>query len=397
MTITKNKMLLLIAALPMLASAQEFAPAAPSSTKAANFDVLRGNAYAAGAFGNMASSFTVGDYLAWPHLMGGQKFLYVEPTAESGTVAVPFSGKTAFLNLQNGTGGALGVTTIGLAATDSWGASLSVGKDKVITSTDPINANNNTTETVTAEGDVIGANVSMKTGGNAVSLSAKWETAQDETGTTQENGNYQQDNFYSLIVAANYSNFPSAQGLVWNAGVTFDRYNLSHEVKAANTTTLTLDPDCRTQVRVAFNMGQKVLSNSKSRVLLGLDNTLVLTTADEITNTRTSAYAVDLLVAPNLVGEYSFTEKWMAFGGARHSIEPIGLAASTNGPAAAKTDVTALTFLTSTTTATIGTRFTYESFAAEAALSDALFSNGPSVLFTDAHDLLITFGAFLNF
>ena len=114
---------------------------------------------------------------------------------------------------------------------------------------------------------------------------------------------------------------------------------------------------------------------------------------NDLTATKQSdKYEVGIGLIPNIVGEYSFTDKWIFFGGAQHYLNPLSY--SSTSTETSKTTVTASK--TNTTVACIGVRFSYENFAAEAALSDTLFSDGPSTLF-NGKNLLGTFGAFIYF
>ena len=229
------KVMMAMGAMALSAQAQDsnpFAPAAStpvatttSAPKAAssdvNFDVIRGNAYLQGAFGNMASAFTVNDYLAWPHLMGGSKFLYIEPTNKDATAAVPIGGNTVFMNLQDGVGGNLGVTTIGLASTDKFGASLSVGKNKAYNTEKDVGGAT-TNQTFTGQGDVVGANFSMPMSGNAIGASLTWTTFKDQASFTNDDKSYS-----DYLAVVNYSNFPTATALVWSA-VSVRRTHVTH-------------------------------------------------------------------------------------------------------------------------------------------------------------------------
>jgi len=384
-TINKKWLALAMAAIPFAANAQDVV-GAPATTQEINFDALRGNAYLTGAFGNMASALTVNDYLAWPHLFGGSKFLYVEPTNESGTAAIPVGGNTGFVNLQNSSGGTPGVTTVGLASTGKFGASFSFGFDKTYTTTNPATAGlATTTVTTIGRGDLLGLNFSMPLGGNALSASASWLTPEAET-NSDATGAVKQS-FYQIVASVNFSNFPSSQGLVYNAGLTFDRLHIGS----------TLDSN-RWQIRGVFNLGKKVLSNGSARVFLGADQTVAFTSRDD-NNTRNSAMGLGLYSAPNLVGEYAFNSNWFVFGGARHVVTLLGYESRTNEAANVNlSDESTRIHNTSATTANVGVRYQRSGFAAEAALSDALFTDGASTLFsTNGAGLLASFGAFLYF
>ncbi|HSQ43226.1 MAG TPA: hypothetical protein VLM37_13180, partial [Fibrobacteraceae bacterium] len=207
------------------------APVLSSSSSAVNFDVLRGNAYGRGAFGNQAGAFVVDDYVfGWPHLMNGAKFVYIEPTTTddpksvSGTVAAPLNGMTLFGNLQDASSGSLGVFTVGLAGS-GWGANLRIGKDKTYTSTKSTGSDSYET-TTTGQGDLVGLNASMLVGPGVLGLNLNWLTTASEYVSDDEEQSYE-----DLNVVVKYSNFPSATSLFWTAGLIVD---LNDEVVTSN-------------------------------------------------------------------------------------------------------------------------------------------------------------------
>lgn len=379
---------------PMMAAALLAGMATTSFAQdaAINFDALRGNAYYNAAFGNMAGAFTVNDYLTWPHLMGGSKFLYVEPTAETGTAAWNMGNITPFISLQNALGGNIGQTVLGFA-NSKFGFALNIARDWDNTSSE--NGENRTESSITGTGDLIGFNASANLGKIAVQMNFSLTTVQDETDNETVVGGVstsQDDSFYQLIAGVNVSNFPSAQSLYWTAGLTIDRLNLESETKVANTTTTTPDAANRTIIKLNASEGVKVLGNAKSRVLVGADQLISIGMPDEITGTRESAMGIGFYVSPNLVGEYAFNPNWIVFGGASHSINLFEMSSFSAGA----TDNSGYAQETGTTTASAGVRYQNENFAAEASLSDALFSDGTSALF-NGNNILASFGAFLYF
>jgi len=379
---------------PMIAAALLAGMATTSFAQdaAINFDALRGNAYYNAAFGNMAGAFTVNDYLAWPHLMGGSKFLYVEPTAETGTAAWNMGNITPFISLQNAMGGNIGQTVLGFA-NSKFGVSLNIAKDYEGTSSE--NGANTTETSTTGTGDMIGINASANLGKIAVQSNFSLTTVLDENDNEtviDSTSTSQDDSFYQLIAGINVSNFPSAQSLYWLAGISVDRLNLESESKVGNTTTTTPDAANRTIIKLYASEGVKVLGNAKSRVLIGADQLLSIAMPDEITGTRESAMGSAFYLTPNLVGEYAFNPKWIVFGGASHAINLFEMSSYSAGA----TDNSGFAMETGTTTASAGVRYQNENFAAEASLSDALFSDGTSALF-NGNNILASFGAFLYF
>ncbi len=310
--------------------------------------------------------------------MGGSKFLYVEPTAETGTAA---------WNMGN-----IGQTVLGFA-NSKFGVELNLAFDKESTSSE--NGDNTAETSTTGTGDMIGINASANLGKIAVQMNVSLTTVQDETDNetvVAGASTSQDDSYYQLIAGFNVSNFPSAQSLYWLAGISVDRLNLESETKVANTTTTTPDAANRTIIKLYASEGVKVLGNAKSRVLVGADQLLSIAMPDEITGTRESAMGSALYLTPNLVGEYAFNPNWIVFGGASHAINLFEMSSFSAGA----TDNFGTAMETGTTTASAGVRYQNENFAAEASLSDALFSDGTSALF-NGNNILASFGAFLYF
>lgn len=383
-------------------SFQAAAPVKSAKPKVAEteaFDNLRGNAYSLGAFGNQAGAFTVNDYLAWPHMMGGEKFIYVEPTAKTGTASAQLGGNSFFINLQNASDNN-GQTTIGMAKADAWGASVVIGKNRTAKTTETPGAGT-ADETITYQGDVLGANFSMLLGENALSAAFTWKTFENQSVTK---ANAQAFDDYNLNVL--FSNFPAAHALIWTGGLILNRHNKTEDVTGLTATTTNIDPESQTSATLLFSLGSKVLSNQSARVLVGLDNSLSYVMLDNIDPAnpvagRESASGIVLKTVPNIVGEYAFNENWLAFGGAKHEIEIYGYETGTSlsGSAAAPVKTGTVTnseIKTGTTTASIGGRYQNGMLALETALSSAVFADGPSTVFA-GKNVLLTFGAFLNF
>lgn len=355
--------------------------AAPASSEA--FDRLRGNAY--NAYGNEAAASTVGSYLGAPHHFADQQFLYVEPVNNNGTVSWG-KGTTYFASLDNS--GTIGLFTAGLAIKDSWGLALSAGFDKTreTSSTAGATAKANTV----GAGDRLGAVFSTPYQGYAVAVSADWLTFTDEVFTDAVAENTQKR--WELTLDANLGNGPSGKDLFWTAGLSFFRHEESD--KAGSSTRA--DLDSRYAITPYFNAGLKVLGGEDARVFVGTNSELALTVFDDIKDQRTGANSVGLYTYPNILGEVALTEKWMMFGGASHRLTVFHYGAETLGTGDAKIDNSALEIKTSATQAQLGLRFNSTRFAAEAALSDALFSDGTGAIF-NGNNLMATFGGFLYF
>lgn len=367
-----------------------FAPApAAASTQAASpaaFDKLRGRSYGASAFGNQAAAFNVADYLDWPHLFAGNKFLYVEPASSYGTVSAELGDKTIFLNLDNTAN--RGIMTVGFAKTQSMGVELRLSKDRTMTTTDPEVGDKNETSVVGA-GDQMGVGFSMNMGSNALRVSADWITPQTQTNTKVGSGKSEQS-FNEYLLEAGFSNFPSGADLVWTAGFTFDRVSLTSKVTGADEV---IGPNANTNIILSFDAGMKILSNGTSRVLLGSNNSLGYQMWDDLDDQREDSTRMALSVSPNIVGEYAFNENWMISGGAAHTFVPFGMGGATTPNVSERSSM----FIQSgATIANAGVRYQKDNFAVEAGIQDAVFNDGPASFFSGANRLY-NFGAFLYF
>jgi hypothetical protein len=369
------------------ASAPAPAPvaAAPAtSAKTADFDQLRGNAY--GIIPNEAAASTIGGNMAKPHKMAGQKLLYVEPADEGGVVSFGPADRTYFLGLDNSND--LGLLTVGLANKASWGLALSVALSKTWTTTE---TNQTAEATAVEKGDRVGLAFSMPTGGNELAASVDWYTHTDEL--SSKNGGAEIDvDYTTLAFDVNMGNGPSAKELFWTAGLGLERYASIIEVGSASA----IDEDTRVSANLYWNAGLKVLGNEKARVLLGSNNSLIFELYDDVKDVQTGHMETAVLLSPNILGEYSFTQNWLVFGGATHDLKLFSYGAKTEGTGDAEVKSSAMQMYSNATVATAGLRYQKDRFAAEAVLSDNVFTNGVSEVF-QGNNTLISFGGFLYF
>jgi len=362
------------------------APAAQSSTApiaAGVFDQLRGNAY--GVIPNEAAASTVGGNLDKPHNFGGQQLLYVEPADERGVVSFGKS-TTYILGLDNSND--LGLLTLGLANKDSWGLALNVALGKTWTSR---KVDETASNTAVEQGDLIGLAFSMPMGGNVLAAKADWYTHTDELST--DNGDVETVSDYTdLAFDINFGNGPSAKELFWTAGLNVLRHSESVEQGSK----VAIEADTRTEVTLYVNAGQKVLGNDRARVLLGANNALITQLFDDVKDEWSGHTEIGLMISPNILGELAITNNWLVFGGATHNILLGSYLGYTLGSGENKVDYTAIQMHSYPTVATAGVRYQKDNFAAEACLSDNVFTNGVSEIF-QGNGTLISFGAFLYF
>jgi len=366
---------------PVAVSKSASTASAPAASSEA-FDRLRGNAY--NAFGNEAAASTVGGLLASPSRFADQQFLYVEPVNNNGTVSWG-KGTTYFASLDNS--GAIGLFTAGLAMKDAWGVAVSVGFDKT---RETVDATTTTKTNTVGAGDRLGVTFSTPYQGYIVAASADWLTFANEQYVDAAAEITQKR--WELNLDANIGNGPTGKDMFWTAGLSFFRHEESNK-SGSNTAA---DPDSRYTISPYYNAGLKVLGGEDARVFVGANSELAYTVFDDITDQRTGANSLALYTYPNILGEVALTEKWMMFGGASHRLTAFHYGTETEGTGDAKIVSSALEIKTSATQAQLGLRFNSTRFAAEAALSDALFSDGTGAIF-NGNNLMATFGGFLYF
>lgn len=225
-------------------------------------------------------------------------------------------------------------------------------------------------------------------------FSADWITVLDEESREQGN-NKSEQNYSEYLIEAHYANFYADAPVTWILGAAFDRYALKEEVGNVEA----IPDDARTAITLSLSAGGQILGNETSRVLIGMDDSLSFTMWDDQTGTRKGEMLVDLILSPNIVGEYAINENWMVMGGAKHSMVLLSYGATTDPadvPGTAKTESSEISIENQVTTASAGIRYERTNLAVEASLTQRVFSEGTAALFTTGGSVA-TVGAFLYF
>ncbi|HOG69441.1 MAG TPA: hypothetical protein PK366_08685, partial [Fibrobacteraceae bacterium] len=326
-----------------------------------DFNKLHGNVY--NTVGNIGASANVDGNLRAPHSMNGLNLAYLQSSLDYGLVSFT-RGITYYLGLGNSDD--VGLLTFGLA-TRGMGLSLDIGTGK--TNVFGESANVKTSSSTVEEGDVFGLRFSMPMGGLELLTHFEWLTIEDQkstdNGTTELNANY-----WDLMFEAEINNTPSAKDLYWAGGAKILRRNLRKETTTAGVTALNSDLDSHFEIAPHFDLAFNVLGNERARVLIGSNNTLGFQMFDKIDNTTDGRFELGLFLAPNIFAEIALTKNWMFFGGASHTLNVFSMSSEKYNDDS--NDFTIQT-LTEHTSAEIGTRFQWKSFALEASLSEAFF------------------------
>lgn len=361
--------------------AQEAAPAAPAATAeagdAANFNVLRGNAY--NTYGNEAAASTIGGNMASPYKMAGSKLVYVDPLEQSGVVAFG-DNSTYFLGLDNSND--LGKLTLGFAK-KSFGISLDLSLDKTYAMDD------NSTTTTIGKGDNIGVNFGMLLGSMDLTINAYWLTIAKELNNNKWDDTY---SYWDLGVQAAITNGPSNSSLAWNIGVDLLRHNITVKGDRKRTS-----KDSRIEAVPHFNIASAVLQSNNARVLLGLNTYLPVLIFDgsSTTNLEHSRTNIGLYTMPNLLAELALSSNWLAFAGVNHTFKVVGIDIDTNKNTSTTSTTTTVTSKSDVTEVEGGTRFQYKNFAVEAAIGSAFYKN-PLTGFNGG-DMFTKIAGFINF
>lgn len=368
---------------PVAETAPEAAPAVePAKAKEASaFDVLHGSAY--NSVGNEAASDNVDSFLGRPDKFAGQKFFYVEPSAERGVVS--FGSLFAALDIS----GSLGRATLGYAV-EGFGIALKAGLGHR-------HSDEPQGETfMTTAGDDLGLIASKVLGGYAVVLNVDWHTYADEVGVEPEVGPSSDQRYRDLNIDLGLSNAPSGDKVFWSVGVNFERHLEETEVAGE----IAFD-SAASSMNFApyFNIGMLGLESENARVYAGLNTRFPITMYDDrdVENEdgdkeSLSAFKFEAFLSPNILGEYILNSNFMFFGEVAYDWLAFGYykADEVN-----KDESSTMETSMDMVTADIGVRFQYRSLACEFALGDSFFTDTKSIF--NGEGVFISFGAFLFF
>jgi len=358
---------------------EEAKPIAPEGKTI--FDNLRGNAY--NPYSTVGAASTVGDLVLTPSDINGQKFFYVSPTSKLGYTAFPLSGNSVLLGLDNSRLGSPAALILGYA-NSSFGFALNYSVAKTWTST---NGNPDVSTRTTQAGDNIGIYFSMPMGPATLYANAGWLTYGNSQAT--ETGNDETSTDYSEIQA--------------NVGLTGNLSSLNYDgylniIRTGGTQITARDDKYVDQnsyfgFALNFNVGYAALQSSSARVIVGSNNYFSMRFLDEIKTAATTIKSdniMGLVIAPNILGEVSLTESWLAFAGATHALNLI----AGNGDRNDDTSILSISH-TDGTGAFAGVRYQKINWAVEALVSANMFNN-PFGGFNGSN-MFAEFGGFVYF
>lgn len=342
------------------------APAA-AQAPATGFNVLHSNAY--NVVGNEGGAATIGGDMAMPHKMAGRTLLYVQPSAREGVLSLAKGGMTYLLEYRNAGTAQL---TAGIA-TGGIGITVDLALDKTFNSTETSVEGAGSTEqseSITGAGDNIGVNFSTGLGAFDLGLHARWLTFRDETDTETDNTETDED-YWDIEVGAVISNAPSARGVYWSAGLSFDRHASTVEESMGNSSVETTNDDSYFEIVPSFNIAFMVASVANAQLFLGTNTRLPITIYDEIKddNETNNRMEFGLITTPNILAEVSLNDNWMFFGGARFQWNVIDYKSDETKRTGRTTDKSKTTLNTTGAEGNVGARFAYKNFSLEASVS----------------------------
>jgi len=344
------------------------------------FDSVRGHAY--NPYKTVGTASTVIDLVEKPSEINGQKFFYVSPIDRLGYTAFPINeGNSALLGLANSPIGSPAALILGYA-NSTFGLALNYSVSKSWES----NSDNDVYLRTTMPGDNMALYLSIPLSFATIYANANWltfgqsvkskidgnETTRDfseikgNLGLIGKLGSLNYDGYLSVIRTGGTAILPSGEKWIDSTGAfTYLGSALS------------------------FNIGYVALQNSNARVIIGANNTLSVRFYDKIDVTR-SDNIIGFAIAPNILGEVSLSDSWLAFAGATHAIN---LVAGDNDK------ITPTSFLEiasrDETGAFAGIRYQKPNWAVEAQVASGLFNNPFSGF--NGNDMFIGFGGFINF
>jgi hypothetical protein len=361
-------------------------PPAPSSSSVAEapegkttFDSVRGHAY--NPYSTVGAASTVGELVILPSDINGQKFFYVSPTNHLvGYAAFPIGGSTAMLGLDNSALGSPAALILGYA-NSIFGIALNYSVTKEWLS----NSNANTSSRTTSPGDNIGLYFSVPLGSATLYANANWLTYATSA-ANETNGNEGKED---------YSEMQANAGLTDKLGsLTYDGY--LNVIRTGGTRTnnngdKATDEHSYLGSALNFNIGYAALQNSTARVIVGANNRFVVVFYDKIKQpSRKSDNIMGFVISPNILGEVSLFDNWLAFAGATHALNLIA------GDGDVNNKTSSLTIEhTDGTAAFAGIRYQKTSWAVEAQVSADVFRN-PFGGFNGS-DMFTSFGGFVYF
>jgi len=362
---------------PALSSSSVAETTTPASEDKPIFDSVRGNAY--NPFSTVGAASTVRDLVTTPSDINGQRFLYVSPTAadRSGYLAFGLGSGSALLGLDNSPLGSPSALILGYA-NSSFGFALNYSVAKNWSS----NSNTDVSTRTTYSGDNIGLYFSMPSG---LYANVSWLTYAESYARDNDGNESSED----------YSEIQANVGLTGKSGsLNYDGY--LNIIRTGGTQTMPNDDKLADEnayfgFALNFNIGYDILQSSNARIILGSNNYFSMRFFDEIKNpSRKSDNIMGFVISPNVLGEVSLFNNWLAFAGATHALN---LIAGNND----KDNRTSYLDIVHTdgTDAFAGIRYQKTNWAVEAVISANMFDN-PFDGF-NGNSMFAGFGGFIYF
>jgi hypothetical protein len=337
-------------------SAEETKPAVPEGKTI--FDSVRGHAY--NPYSTVGAASTVGDLLTIPSDINGQKFFYVSPTSRLGYAAFPLGSSTALLGLDNSPLGSPAALILGYA-NSVFGIALNYSVAKTWTSNTAGNADLNAR--TTQPGDNIKLYFSLPLGFATLYANASWLTYAQSNVNKSGSDETKED----------YSEIEANVGLTGNSGsFNYDGYldviRTGGTRVAANNDKF-VDENTYLGLALNFNVGYAALQSSNARVIVGANNYFSIRFYDKIDSVK-SDNIMGFVISPNILGEISLSDSWLAFAGAMHALNLIA------GDGDRNKDTSKLEIAhTDGTEAFAGIRYQKTNWAVEAQVSTNMFNN----------------------
>lgn len=345
------------------------------------FDILHGSAY--NSVGNEAAADNVDGFLGRPDKFAGNKFFYIEPSAERGVLS--FGNIFAALDIS----GNIGRATVGYAM-DGFGIALKAGIGRSHVDAD------DGEKFHTSAGDDLGLVASKVLKGYAFVFNADWLTYAPEDGEDPEFGASSDQKYRDLKVSLAVTNAPKAQKLFWTGAVDINYHLEESELggKVAGDSA-----NSYTNVTPRFNVGFLGLSSEHARVFAGLNASVPLYVHEKYDvvdangdKAEKSLNEFGLVLSPNVLGEVILNDYVMFFGQASYDWLAFNYASGSDFVG----DYTVLESDMDEVNASIGVRLQYHDFVAcEFALGDSFFTDTKSIF--NGEGVFVSFGAFLYF
>jgi len=346
------------------------------------FDPVRSHSY--NPYGTAGAASNVRDLVKTPSDINGQSFFYVAPTSNVGYVAFPMAG-SFLLGLDQSPLGRPAALVLGYANSSiGFALDYSVAKGWWGEEAQNGSTTGDISQRTTFAGDNIGLYLSMPMGSNTFYANLRWLTYAPST--SYERGSYE--------FSVNYSEIQGNVGLTHSGSLSYDGYlNIIRTGGTFKDTTSKkyVDPNSYLGAALHFDLGYAALQNSDARVIVGLNNSFSMIFLDEIkTPKRKGDNQMGFNISPNILGEVSLTENWLAFVGATHAINLVA------GDRDGVKETSQFTITHSNGTyASVGVRYQKTNWAVEATLENNIFDNPLDGL--NGNDMLSSFGGFINF